>query len=89
MTTDPLLCSVFWISDSLKLYPNPRTDRIEQRVGRVGFGLLTKTKYVHVDRAVCHRAVVSPDRIQELLTAENHTRTRHQELQQPKLRCRK
>ena len=85
MTTDPLLCSVFWISDSLKLYPKPRTERINDGFVGIGFGFLTQTEYVDVDRAVGHRAVVAPDRIQQLLAAENDARTAHQELQQPKL----
>ncbi len=42
-------------------------------------------KHVNVHCAVGDGAILAPHRVEQLLAAENHSRTAHQELQQPEL----
>jgi hypothetical protein len=54
-------------------------------VGRVGFDLLPQPQDVHIHGAVGDGAILPPDGVQQLLAAEDHARTAHQEFQQPEL----
>src|SRR5437899_7828561 len=60
------------------------THRVDQdRTGRVFLHLLAQAQHVDVYGTVRDRTVLAPDGIQQLLSAEDHTRPVHQELQQP------
>src|SRR5579872_2582232 len=47
---------------------------------RVPLDLLPQPQNVDIHGAVGDCAILAPDRVQQLLAAENHTRTAHQEL---------
>src|SRR5688572_9757501 len=52
------------------------------RVRGIRFDLLPESQDVDVHRAVRKRAIITPDRVEQLLPTEYHTRAGHQKLQQ-------
>ena len=55
-------------------------------IGRVGLDLLPQPKHINVHGAVGDGAILPPYGVQQLLTAEDHPRTAHQEFEQTELR---
>ena len=51
----------------------------------IGLDLLAQAQDVDVDRSIRHGAVMSPNRVQKLLAAVNHTGAAHQKFEQPEL----
>src|SRR5690242_5017221 len=54
---------------------------------RIGLDLLAQAQDIHIDGAVRHRAIVSPNSVQKLFAAVDHARTGHQEFEQAKFGC--
>src|SRR5690348_13242406 len=52
---------------------------------RIALDLLAEAKNVNIYGAIRNGAILSPNRVQQLLAAENHARTAHQKFEQPEL----